>query len=451
MNGNDLINMGYEQGPHFGKVLSILKQREHSETEIAALMAQHQPAPTIGLQEPARCHYNITADTDDERDNVEKVRETMDALLRTPIVKEAAIMPDACPAGSVGTIPVGGVVGTDAAIVPGMHSADICCSLMMTVVDGIDPPDLLDSVFRETHFGPCFADKKPHRAMSAFLSRELAYNPYFDPESIRVAERDMGTQGDGNHFAFVGTLQSTGQTVLVTHHGSRGLGARLYKAGKRTAEKFREKLSPETLKTNAWIPLNSKEGCDYWDALQIVRDWTKENHTVIHDAAIESLGGKITLRRWNEHNFVFRDGDTIWHAKGATPIDREYLPDTDGTQIVPLNMVEPVLLIQGKTTANNLGFAPHGAGRNMSRTKHVKSLSGRSAEDVIAEETKGIDARFWTGKHDLSELPSAYKNAASVQADMEKFKLASVVDRVMPYGSIMAGDWEQDAPWKKKR
>ncbi len=26
-----------------------------------------------------------------------------------------------------------------------------------------------------------------------------------------------------------------------------------------------------------------------------------------------------------------------------------------------------------------------------------------------------------------------------------------MVDEVIPYGSIMAGDWERDAPWKKAR
>jgi len=31
---------------------------------------------------------------------------------------------------------------------------------------------------------------------------------------------------------------------------------------------------------------------------------------------------------------------------------------------------------------------------------------------------------------------------------MKEFGLGKVVDRIMPYGCIMAGDWLQDAPWK---
>jgi len=36
-----------------------------------------------------------------------------------------------------------------------------------------------------------------------------------------VAIEHMGTQGDGNHFASVGTIESSGETARVTRHGSR--------------------------------------------------------------------------------------------------------------------------------------------------------------------------------------------------------------------------------------
>jgi tRNA-splicing ligase RtcB (3'-phosphate/5'-hydroxy nucleic acid ligase) len=52
---------------------------------------------------------------------------------------------------------------------------------------------------------------------------------------------------------------------------------------------------------------------------------------------------------------------------------------------------------------------------------------------------------------DASELPGAYKNAASVRAQIAKFGLAEVVDTIEPIGSIMAGDWQRDAPWKRRQ
>jgi hypothetical protein len=55
------------------------------------------------------------------------------------------------------------------------------------------------------------------------------------------------------------------------------------------------------------------------------------------------------------------------------------------------------------------------------------------------KKTKGLDVRFFSGNIDISELPSAYKNADNVQAQVEEFGLGDVVDRIIPYGCIMAG------------
>jgi tRNA-splicing ligase RtcB len=98
-----------------------------------------------------------------------------------------------------------------------------------------------------------------------------------------------------------------------------------------------------------------------------------------------------------------------------------------------------------------LGFAPHGAGRNLSRTKHKYSKTGQTKEELFAEETQGIDARFYFNQIDISELPSAYKDANDVKQQITDFKLANIIDEIQPYGCIMAGDWEQDAPWRKKK
>lgn len=216
----------------------------------------------------------------------------------------------------------------------------------------------------------------------------------------------------------------------------------------KVAEKFRNQLSPATLKANAWIPADSPEGEAYWQALQLIRRWTKANHEILHQAATEAVGASVVDRFWNEHNFVFRRGDLFFHAKGATPVATDFLPDTGGVQIVPLNMAEPVLLIRGGANDRNLGFAPHGAGRNLSRTAHTRGLGPHDEAEVFRRETEGLDARFFSGHVDVSELPSAYKPAATVRAQMARFGLAEVVDEIQPYGCIMAGDWERDAPWR---
>ncbi len=453
--GKDLIKMGCAEGPELGAVLRMINERAHTHEEVLAVIKQFEPAPVLHQHDKAApCQFNITADNELEENNVAAVRATMDVVLRTPVVIEGAVMPDACPTGSVGTIPVGGVVAAQDAIIPGMHSADICCSLMATVFEDSTPADVLEAAHKSTHFG--FGGREAERQVP--LSDELAEAvdalPY---HALRVPARThMGTQGDGNHFLYVGTLESTGKTVMVTHHGSRGFGARLFKDGMKMALKWRDKLSPSTINANAWIPFDSDDGREYWNALQVVRAWTKENHNCLHSLTVNAVKGSVHDRFWNEHNFVFREekanGDNVfWHAKGATPIHNDFMPDTSGVQIVPLNMAEPILFVKGERNETNRGFAPHGAGRNMSRTAHKKKLSGRTEAEILKAETQGLDVRFYTGVTDISELPSAYKNASSVMADMERFGLAKVVDRVLPYGSIMAGDGGRDMPWRKKR
>ena len=402
--------------------------------------------------EPISFEKNIRAESELEIDNVRNVEDSMRELMRTPTLVNGAIMPDACPTGPKGTIPVGGVVVAKNAIHPGMHSADICCSVMLTNFGKIDPKTILDAAHANTHFGPGGRPRGKQFQLPTELKEEFLANAFLNKDNlVSVAREHLGTQGDGNHFLFVGKSAKTGDTMMITHHGSRAVGARLYKRGMHIAEQFRRELSEETLKQNAWIPYDTEEGQAYWAALQTIRKWTKLNHVSIHDAVAEQLSATIMNRYWNEHNFVFKDEDLFYHAKGATPLDKKFMPDITGPRLIPLNMAEPVLIVEGETTKNNLGFAPHGAGRNYSRSAHKRNNASRTTEEIFATETAGLDVRFYSNEIDISELPTAYKSAAAVRAQMKEFGLGEVKDEVMPYGCIMAGDWKKNAPWKKKR
>ncbi|MBT9395367.1 RtcB family protein [Hymenobacter sp. NST-14] len=453
LTGKDLVARGLRPGKWFKEALEYLNTHDLSEEELEAYLDAHRPAPQLPLlAQPVPFHENIRADTPVEQDNIDYVRQSMQQLMRTPTVVAGAIMPDACPAGPLGTIPVGGIVVARNAIHPGMHSADICCSVMLTNLGRVEPRQVLDLAQQITHFGPGGRSEDRQFILPADIEAEFRNNPFLNSRrSLSAAREHLGTQGDGNHFLYVGVSRNTGDTMLVTHHGSRGPGAQLYKQGMQVAERFRQALSPETSPHNAWIPAGSEEGQQYWAALQTIRKWTKQNHLCLHEAVAAALGAPVQQRYWNEHNFVFRDGDLYYHAKGATPLDPKFMPDITGPRIIPLNMAEPILIVEGTTTATNLGFAPHGAGRNLSRTGHKRSKLGQTREALFAEETQGIDARFFFNRIDISELPSAYKNAADVQQQIGEFNLATVIDEIRPYGCLMAGDWEQDAPWRKKR
>jgi len=471
--GKELKEFGFVQGIAMGITLDVIRENYEDSTldEVGSILAKviatpesyvdHEilgpiaelliPTEEILPHENIVDYYrNIKAESVNEISNVESVFKTMDVLMKTPTVVSGAVMPDACPTGENGQIPVGGVVVAKNAIHPSMHSADICCSVMMTSFGDANPKDVLDAAHAITHFGPGGRDEYSEIPME--LESKMKANSFLnDEKSLFLAKSHLGTCGDGNHFIFIGVSEETGETVMVTHYGSRGLGAHLYKKGMVVAEKFRKELSPKTLSRNAWIPYDTDEGKDYWEALQIVREWTKLNHETIHNGASENKSLESTLNFWNEHNFVFKDGDLFYHAKGATPLDDKFVPDSyNGLRLIPLNMSEPVLVVKGATTENNIGFAPHGAGRNISRSQHKRDKGDKTVAEVFNEETEGLDIRFYSGTVDVSELPSAYKNANAVQAQMEEFGLGEVVDRIIPFGCIMAGD-QGEPIWKKKK
>lgn len=446
--GQSLIDLGFKPAKWFGEVIEYANQHHLKGEQLIAYINTVIPRPILPRENPLNYFKNISADTELEHANVSQVLLTMDEVMKTPTLVTGAIMPDACPTGGIGQIPVGGIVAAKNAIHPAMHSADICCSVMMTNFGMIEPKKVLDMAHSITHFGG--GGREDLFELDAKLLQRIENNRLLNTEkNITLAKHHLGTQGDGNHFLYVGQSKQSGETIMVTHHGSRGLGATLYTTGMRLAENFRKEISPETSPHHAWIPYDTEEGKAYWDALQLVRDWTKLNHTVLHQASYQGLRISPITSFWNEHNFVFKDGDIFYHAKGATPLDDKFVPDShEGLRLIPLNMSEPVLIVRGETTASNLGFAPHGAGRNTSRTQHRKSKGAQTKEEVFAQETKGLDIRFFSNHIDISELPSAYKDAQSVKDQMKEFNLGEVVDEILPYGCIMAGEWDYNAPWK---
>lgn len=464
--GHDLIQWGFKPGPWFKAAIveaNRLAQDPDIETFeiVEALQAFAPPEPVyIPLRAPGayrhHLHFNIDAENDGDVENIAAVAKHMESLMRVPTIKAGAVMPDACPAGSApGTIPVGGVVACENAIHPGFHSADICCSMALTTIGFVDPKKVLDAGQAVTHFGPGGrTDYMPGSFMSRTLTDIVARfegNQFLDNDLMRsAAKHHFMTQGDGNHFFYVGTLKSSGETVIVTHHGSRKPGALLYKAGMRVAEKMTKAIAPAVPKHQAWIPADSQEGVDYWKALQLLREWTKANHFAIHNSVIHRVGGRVAERFWNEHNFVFQRTDGLfYHAKGATPAYADFATDYMGLTLIPMNMGEPILITSGLNAPHGLGFAPHGAGRNFSRTQHKAQVEAKIAAGATHHEATGLppdlDVRWFSGVPDVSEMPHGYKSASSVRRQIATYNLTRIIDEVLPYGCIMAGefDWRE--------
>ncbi|WP_243651212.1 hypothetical protein [Hymenobacter gummosus] len=228
--GQDIINLGYRPSKWFKEALEHVNRHELSGEALAQYLQTVAPRVVYPYDEPLAFHQNIEADTPEEASNVEQVLSTMRELMKTPTLVAGTVMPDACPTGGIGQIPVGGVAVARNAIHPAMHSADICCSVMMTSLGNLDPKRVLDAAHSVTHFGG--GGRPEFSELPRELEEQLRQNRFLNNErSLNLAKSHLGTQGDGNHFLFVGRSRNTGETIMVTHHGSRGLGATLYGHG----------------------------------------------------------------------------------------------------------------------------------------------------------------------------------------------------------------------------
>jgi RNA-splicing ligase RtcB len=177
----------------------------------------------------------------------------------------------------------------------------------------------------------------------------------------------------------------------------------------------------------------------------------------VHERTAARLGIAQIAAFGNEHNFVWRRGERFYHGKGATPAwtDAAAQPLLG---VIPLNMAEPILVTLGKNQETCASFAPHGAGRNKSRTQLLRELglSGLRPDAYLArsrtlleQQTAGLDVRFFFDRPDISETPIAYKSAETVREQIDRFGLAEVIAEITPLGCLMAGDY--DKPWRLKR
>ena len=151
--GKTLIDLGFKSGKWFKGAIAYVNENKLKGEALITYLDSVAPQTIDPFETGKAYQKNIEAETAEETNNIERVFQTMDELMKTPTVVNGAVMPDACPTGKIGQIPVGGVVVTKDAIHPAMHSADVCCSVMMTSFGKVDPKKVLDAAFGITHFG----------------------------------------------------------------------------------------------------------------------------------------------------------------------------------------------------------------------------------------------------------------------------------------------------------
>lgn len=333
-----------------------------------------------------------------------------------PIAVAGALMPDA----HVGYgLPIGGVLATEGAVAPYAVGVDIACRMKMTALD-LPVRDLerrrdrlTAAIEKETRFGigAAFDHRREHEVMD----EDWTVSP------VTRAHRDrawgqLGTSGSGNHFVEFGifTLQERirgvdpGEYVaLLSHSGSRGTGAAVCEHYSRIARDRRRGL-PDAVRYLAWLDLDSAEGREYWEAMELMGAYAAANHALIHKHITKHLGAHPLLEVENHHNFAWKevhDGEeVVVHRKGATPAGKGV------TGIIPGSMAAPGYLVRGLGNPESLNSASHGAGRVMSRNKARESFRWHDAKALLDER------RVIVMSAGVDELPMVYKDIGEVMA-----------------------------------
>ncbi len=331
-----------------------------------------------------------------------------------PVAVRAALMPDA----HVGYgLPIGGVLAVKDAVIPYAVGVDIACRMKMSVLDipvevfERDESPFKKALTEETAFGVGaeFRKRKNHPVMDEDWG--------VSPVTQRLKDKawaQLGTSGSGNHFVEFGILTVEKEDfilppgiypALLSHSGSRGTGNEVARYYSKIAQAKHPELSGD-IRHLAWLDINSAEGQEYWEAMELMGRYASANHELIHKAISLHVGARIIVDIENHHNFAWKEihygRNVIVHRKGATPAAKGILG------IIPGSMATPCYIVRGKGNPASLNSASHGAGRRMSRNEAKKTFTWNEVKEFLASK------KITLLSADLDEAPMAYKDIETV-------------------------------------
>lgn len=344
-------------------------------------------------------------------------RKQMETAMSLPVVLSGALMPDAHTGYGM---PIGGVIAAENALIPYAVGMDIGCRMALTVFaenaayNRRFSYQIKEALKTHTHFGM-------EGSLETIPEHEVLDNPLFgSTELLRKlqykAARQLGTSGNGNHFVEFGSIElfadnSLGlapgnYTALLSHSGSRGLGANI--AQHYTQIAMQQCRLPRHVRSLAWLSLDTGAGMEYHAAMNLAGEYAQACHQVIHAGLTRALGLTPLALVENHHNFAWEEdlnGQKVFvHRKGATPAHEGELG------IIPGSMTTAAYLVRGKGVPESLNSASHGAGRAMSRQKARENMTQSSLKKMLS--AAGVTLIGGS----TEENPLAYKDIEGVMA-----------------------------------
>jgi len=224
---------------------------------------------------------------------------------------------------------------------------------------------------------------------------------------------------------------------FLTHSGSRALGASI--ANHYTKLAISKRRLPQEAKNLAWLSLEEEAGVEYWNAMNLAGDYASACHHIIHGKIAKQLGRKPMKMVENHHNFAWKETwegrEVIVHRKGATPAGKDVLG------IIPGSMTAPGFIVKGKGETASVNSASHGAGRKMSRTKAMQTVTDKQMKDELNKHA----VKLMGGG--LDESPFAYKNIEVVM--QSQHALVDIAGKFIP--KIVKMDGAQHKSWRSKK
>ena len=459
--GQDLLKLGFQQGPALGQTLALLNGIGQLEERFAQMgicqKILHQPEQylydevwgTVGqllVKERKKAEqikilsevktYKVYGKAGIEEGAIKQMNNAM----RLPITEAGALMPDAHQGYG---LPIGGVLATKNAVIPYGVGVDIGCRMCLTLYDvpseqlTTKRAELKQALIDNTRFGQA-SFRKP-------IDHAIIDNNLFQEINILKSLKDraysqLGTSGGGNHFVEFGVVEITdvnnewnlplrNYLAVLSHSGSRGMGANVARHYTKLAKQHCQ--LPKDLQHLAWFDMDSELGQEYWLAMNLAGDYASACHHQIHDRLAAAIGGERLALVENHHNFAWKEKneageEIIVHRKGATPAGKGVLG------IIPGSMTAPGFIVRGKGNAASINSASHGAGRQMSRTKAQNNLKLQEVKKHIHE--LGVEV-IGSG---LDEAPMAYKDIHKVMK--AQTDLVEVVGSFTPKIVRMCGD-----------
>jgi tRNA-splicing ligase RtcB (3'-phosphate/5'-hydroxy nucleic acid ligase) len=468
INGNDLLNLGYAEGSLIGTALKCNRKRtgltkEQMLENYANVLANPEMyledvlfgnlAQAVIAKANEKPEDFITLNPNPEKyalygaNHIEDgAKKQMDVAMQLPVTVAGALMPDAHQGYG---LPIGGVLATKNAIIPYGVGVDIGCRMALSIYD---IPELFyyeneDKFKREliahSKFGAGHGFHGQYKSDHAVLESKEFTNHTFIKNLKDKAWSQLGSSGGGNHFVEFGIIEFAAEdtvlnipkgkyVALLTHSGSRGFGATI--AGHYTKMAKQVCKLPEIARNLAYLDLDSELGQEYWIAMNLAGDYASACHEVIHTKMEKVLGATVLAKVENHHNFAWKEmyngEEVIVHRKGATPAAKGVMG------IIPGSMTAPGFLVRGKGEENAINSASHGAGRQMSRTQAIKTITKNEMQSILKHH--GVTL-IGAGK---DEAPMAYKDIHQVMAAQEE--LVDVVAKFTPKMVRMADDGSRE-------